>query len=393
MRFSTFIFGLFVIVSLKCLQTDAHFDQCPVRKVITYNAALLDHPLSSGLPNNRLLRREAIINELRRLDADVVCLQEVWIGQDVERIVTELSDQYTFSHSKLHVPGKLSGNLPCQDGPSMPPCNYHAINQFTNCVRKNKCLRRRLSQAQTYTCINFNCYHLYETLSQDCVGCMTASWQDISTVFQKCVGTGLPAINMRTVNAPGLLLLSKRPLHNAKYTDFHPFTKEFIERGYIEADTQDLGKVVCTHTTHSFPFYSEMELSRKGHFSSYLEQGRSERNELIKQFGNSYPMVLAGDFNIGDTFGPLINQDLPQEFCHLAKYFDVTPVKQCTICWPHENIYTKSSQGVLHTVVDHIFHRGHQVVKSLRVVTPDDATLDNLPLSNHNGVMTVLSLC
>jgi endonuclease/exonuclease/phosphatase (EEP) superfamily protein YafD len=223
---------------------------------------------------------------------------------------------------------------------------------------------------------------------------MASSWQNIQTVVQKCVGVGLPGINMRTINTPGLLLLSKRPLINAKYSDFHPYTKELIERGYIEAETEDLGKFVCTHTTHNIPYYPEMELSRIGAFSTFTEQGRSERIELIQKFGHKNRLVLAGDFNVGDAFGPVINKDLPQEFNLLAKYFNVMPVKECTFCWPHVNIYTKSVEGKVQTIIDHVFYKGHKVVDMSRVIKPTDADLyGTFPLSDHNGVMATFSLC
>lgn len=351
-------------------------------------------PLSSGLPLNRIARREAIIHELRRLDADVVCMQEIWIGQDVERIVRELSDLYSFSFSKLHLPGKLGGFLPSQEGPSMPPCNSFHIDEFTSCARRNKCIRRKYTRGQISACISFHCYYQFEMLSQKCVSCMVVGFSNMRSMYQKCAGIGLPAINMRTMNEPGLLLLSKRPLVNARYTDFHPYTKEMIERGHIEADTEDLGKVVCTHNTADSHEYTELELSRRGIYSSFLEQGHSERTQLIKKFGHTYPLVLAGDFNTGDAFGPLINQEVPQEFSHLARAFDVSPLKQCTFCWPHENIYTKTTSAAQNSVIDHVFYKGHKVVKMLRVFTTDDAILmDNLPLSDHNGVLAVFSLC
>ena len=387
-------FGLLAILSFKCLLTHAHFGQCPVRNVLTYNTALLDQPLAKGLPNNRLERREAIINELRRLDADVVCLQEVWIGQDVERIVRELADVYSFSFSKLHIAGPRGGHLPDQSGPNMPPCDRYSAVQFKNCLMRNKCKRKSYDNARTYSCVNYHCYSQFKLLSQECVSCIAASWQNIASVIKKCVGVGLPAINMRTINSPGLLLLSKRPLINAKYTDFHPYTKDMVERGYIDADTEDLGKLVCTHNTNTLPNYLEIELARIGAFSTYEEQGRSERDELIQVFGHSSRLVLAGDFNTGDAFGPVINQDLPHAFSHLARHFNIMPVTQCTYCWPYENIYTKSSEGIVQTIIDHVFYKGHKIVGVSRVLKPIDANLyGTFPLSDHNGVMASFSLC
>lgn len=386
-----------MLLSSNNLQTQANNEQCPVRKILTFNTSLRDLPLSDGLPENRILRREALIQELRRLDADVVCLQEVWIGQDVERITSELFDVYSHTYSKIHNPGRFGGNVPSQSGPSMAPCNYHDAMNFAKCAMRNKCIKKKYTDGQLYFCLNIHCNIEYKRLSQKCMTCVTSCSSrtfKLKKIYRNCIGNGLPAINMRTLNEPGILLLSKRPLLNAKYTDFHPYTKEFIERGYIEADTYDFGKVVCTHTTNNMEDYFEIELSRMGAFSNYVEQGHSERTELIETFGNSYPIIIAGDFNTGDSFGPLINSDLPQEFRYLARYFDVTPVKTCTLCWPHENIYNTLSKATLNTVVDHVFYKGHKVVAMSRVITPEYAVLfDTLPLSDHYGVMAVFSMC
>ncbi|KAL4223649.1 hypothetical protein ACF0H5_017117 [Mactra antiquata] len=366
--------------------------QCSTRSVLTYNTALLDNRLSPDIPNDRLLRREAIISELRRVDADVVCLQEVWIGQDVERFVDGLSDLYKHSHSKLHIPGKYGPVLPDQTGPSMAPCPNNDIMAFLRCGRRNRCFRQ---QGQRIVgCLHAHCYHIYVRLPQECLTCAATSYKNRALAQRNCMGNGQPAFNMMTINTPGLLILSKTPLYNAKYTDFHPYTTETIERGFLEADTPGLGKVVCTHVTMNYPLYYEIGLSYRGVFHSFWEQGHSERTELIETFGNTKSLILAGDFNTGDRFGPLINTDLPHEYCHLAKVFDNTPVKECTLCWPHENIYTKDLKSALNTVVDHVFYKGHTNINVERVIKPTDALIiDNIPLSDHNGVKATFLVC
>ena len=351
-------------------------------------------PLTKRLGNTRITRRHGISFELRRMDADVVCLQEVWIGEDVEFLTKTLADVYPFSYSKLH----HKGQVPPQIVPKVPPCNYLAASNFVTCIGRNKCIRKGNSIQQTYFCVVTTCFFEYLQLPQKCVSCVVSSFTQPTEAFAKCVGYGLPTLGMRDINEPGLVLLSKTPLINTRYHDFHPATKEIIERGYLEADTPDLGKIVCTHTASYTPFYYEAELWVAGVYNSYIEQGDSERGQLIERFGNVSPLLLMGDFNIGDSFGPLVRPALPREFQYMAMAFDVIPLKQCTLCGPLFNPYNgragKSYSEVTDTVVDHIFFKGHKVKDVVRVFTPLEAILlDGFPLSDHYGVMMVIEKC
>ncbi|CAG2222609.1 unnamed protein product [Mytilus edulis] len=67
-----------------------------VHKFVTFNTALIQQlPLIDQ-------RRDALSQQLSIIDADVVCLQEVLLGSDVEKIVNDLKTVYPHSYSKLH---------------------------------------------------------------------------------------------------------------------------------------------------------------------------------------------------------------------------------------------------------------------------------------------------
>ncbi|KAH3884404.1 hypothetical protein DPMN_008382 [Dreissena polymorpha] len=363
---------------------------CPVRRVITYNTALLDHSLN-GIQNNRIERLDAIIQAIEKVDADLVCLQEVWIGQDVERMTHALKQQYPYSFSKIHVGGVLPSQELAREN---PPCDTAQLSLFIWCASDNKCMKKK--PEKTFQCLQKNCFPFYVQLPQKCITCVVATMNFLKPfeIFPKCAYSKFPTPDSFTVNEPGLLLLSKLPIAEAGYTEYHPKTRCFIERGYLEANMVELGKVVCTHNTHYPEHYFEMDHIAIGTHASYLEQGIDERNQLIRNFGYVAPLIILGDFNVGGATGPFINDDLPEEFDRLCLYFDILPATQCSLCWPHENPYNKIGSATLNVVVDHIFFKGLTALKTERVITPHEFVLPSLlPLSNHNGVMTTLKTC
>ncbi|CAC5372693.1 unnamed protein product [Mytilus coruscus] len=67
-----------------------------VHKFVTFNTALIQQ--SPFIDQ----RRDALSEQLSKIDADVVCLQEVLPGSDVEKIVNDVKTVYPHSYSKLH---------------------------------------------------------------------------------------------------------------------------------------------------------------------------------------------------------------------------------------------------------------------------------------------------
>ncbi|KAL8619720.1 hypothetical protein ACOMHN_025806 [Nucella lapillus] len=101
--------------------------------------------------------------------------------------------------------------------------------------------------------------------AQTDVMCLQELWfeDDMKSVLDK-VGKDFPhhysAIhssvgNLRATN--GLMILSRRPLTDVQYVDFHDGKPVMIERGYIKATTDGGMNYVCTHLTTNSAFYFE----------------------------------------------------------------------------------------------------------------------------------------
>ena len=64
------------------------------------------------------------------------------------------------------------------------------------------------------------------------------------TLFFRCTSVAASG-PYQTINNPGLVLLSRRPIRNMIYTDLHPNTKEMFERGVLQAEVGE-SAYTCT---------------------------------------------------------------------------------------------------------------------------------------------------
>lgn len=70
-------------------------------------------------------------------------------------------------------------------------------------------------------------------LPQDCITCLTMTKLTASAAFSNCLGS-----IRNQMNVPGLLVLSKRNLHNTKMVYFRPNVKQLLPRGYLMAEVK-----------------------------------------------------------------------------------------------------------------------------------------------------------
>ncbi|XP_060567849.1 uncharacterized protein LOC132726528 [Ruditapes philippinarum] len=336
--------------------------------VLTFNVAL--HESEQFAIGTREPRKRKIIRALKKSDADLICLQEVFIGEDVEAIVNNLKEQFPYSYSEMHT---AVNKLPPQaKKKTSPPCDYANLSAYIACVKNSTCYPLNIS------CITTTCTPEVENLfrfeDQGCFTCIAESMWNV-----EACGAEKPIIGGRQVNNGGLILLSKKKLYRTSFKDYHPTTRESYFRGYIKTKIRNFADVRCTHLkSTNFPYFFEPELQAIG-FNSLEEVHTHQTKALIKSLKKKRPAIILGDINTGLAFKPKLMARIPENYIALLKQFTTRPANRYTYKdWTDES--NKS-------ITDHVFVRDLIIRKTKRLYIPKDGKLQ---MSDHVGVQSVV---
>ncbi|XP_052761689.1 uncharacterized protein LOC128204317 [Mya arenaria] len=211
-------------------------------KALTFNTGLLgvveqknpDHETS------REDRRDVTIEAVRSSNADVVCLQEISLGTDIEAFVRGLANEYPHSQSQLHL---FNGQLPQQAGVQHSAvCSAVATAALVGCSFANNCtalIGTFSSSVKFVACLETSCGSELQNLIQfsglHCLSCLSLQVAiDITKLLEVCASP-VPSEQSLTINSMGLLLLSKRPLSVRQSVLFYPNIPQFLSRGYLRS--------------------------------------------------------------------------------------------------------------------------------------------------------------
>merc|ERR1712025_871779 len=84
-------------------------------------------------------------------------------------------------------------------------------------------------------------------------------------------------------------------MSNVQYEDYFRGKQLVLQRGFLQAEIENMGQVVCTHLSSPFEDYWEYDMDT---LSSFLEQQTEEIQILLQKFG-SMDHLLVGDLNTG----------------------------------------------------------------------------------------------
>ncbi|XP_045197778.1 uncharacterized protein LOC123552295 isoform X2 [Mercenaria mercenaria] len=340
--------------------------------VLTYNVWFTESDIEAI--TTKKARKKKIISALKKSDADLVCLQEVFTAQDVEDIVDGVQKNFPYSFSGVH---KAVNKLPPQKlGKRRPPCDYTRLSNYIACATSNGCTVTTDINSIT-ACVLSNCLpevqNIFLNDNQACRNCITTSSFNIA----QCAAEK-PVVGGRQMNEGCLVLLSKKKLRDASFNEYYPKTRVSFTRGYIEAEVEDIATVRCTHlSTSTFQFF-EPELSQEG-FTSYDEMNAYEARTLIKSLRGIQPAIIMGGFNSGLAFTPKLVQQVPESYQQLLKRFTTRPALQFT----HRNPPDRKTKSV----IDHVFVKNLIIRKTKRVFVPKEG---EAPMSDHVGVQSVV---
>jgi len=315
------------------------------------------------------------------LDSDVVCLEEVWMPEHVDDVLSATAS--TFPHSFAVDTYDPVANT----GP--PDCTEDITADMLACVNLN-C--DTVPPDGLSDCVLTYCggeLTALGTESPECLDCLVANLgHTIEEIFTTCHSESKEYIYEAS---NGLILLSKLELRD---TDHIVLDSTFNKRLALFARiTNDAGKDVALVCTHLTPGWDDVPYT--GDFGSWIDEQAHQIDQIAtyieENTSEGEMIVLMGDMNNGPDVPPGITGDLPDNYQLFIDAGFSDPYAEsddavCTFC--SENpILADDRDDVL---IDHVFfmnfpssakYEGMRILDEIHTVGSVDT-----PLSDHYGL-------
>jgi endonuclease/exonuclease/phosphatase family metal-dependent hydrolase len=296
--------------------------------------------------NERLVVNEALLADY---DSDVLCLQEVWLDEQVEAITEALAPAYPEIYT---VPAEqvFSDGAACTSE-EIAPLEACALEQCPG-----------LSGSELVSCSLSQCGVAFAGLPPNCADGVVGSVgiPDI-TVEALVAAVTQPVGKFAFGGSLGLILASKYPLEAREFQDFIDDSSA-NHRGALYAEI-NLNKqtqvVACTHPTANLGNSPPYPVN--GKHNSWEGENRFMMEQMIA-FANTKagdnPIFFAGDFNCS-TANPAngVDADFAAN-CQLWRddgFADPAAAQlPCTFCG-QENLVLKPSGSTTSELLDHVF--------------------------------------
>ena len=335
---------------------------------VTYNAGL-----ARGFVPGADSRQAAIGTALAGVDADVICLQEVWEQDQIDAIAAATAA--AFPHSFVPAP-QQSSDAVCLDG---------QLDGMLECVES---FCDGVCTDQLDDCLLENCGFPFAVLPKDCQRCAMANvGSDAAGLVAVCEEA---PVEFAYGGSFGTGILSKHPISSVEETVFASTSnRRSLLHAVIDTPEGPLD-VYCTHLTAAFDSipYPRAE----GDWIA--EQAAQIRlmNDTIDAAG-AERVVLLGDMNTGPAVNGMDgetpeNWAIFEEYEWSNPYLDGNPA--CTYCGDNPLIGIDDSAD---RVIDHVMLRGFGAATATRMLDGFDTTasscddvIDPSSLSDHYGV-------
>ncbi len=383
--------GLFVVGGCQPDTVDAGPSAFPGEQTTEgYGAGLVVETYNTGLAHGFVdhasVRVQPLVGALSESPADVLCLQEVWSGEDRRAIVSGLKHQFPYSwHTPVEqsfTPGAACGLRELFGG-----------DKFVSCLQ-SKCGETQ-GDAQT-DCVVNQCGGTLERLKTSNPACATALMAQVG----RTAGSALWEVirpwgevgYFAYGGSNGLMLLSRKPLGSPAVFDLSE--QSTLNRRAVLKATATLQNGVevvvgCAHLaadlTKTAPY--------PGKYATWGDENRAQAEAVLRHFDDvEQPVVLAGDFNcslLALTHG--VMEELAGScrafeahgYADAADAFD----PRCTFCDDNPLAGVTQSERL-----DHIFVRDLKAISAERIIDrvfdlPDEfAGTSRIPLSDHYAV-------
>ncbi|HOU54445.1 MAG TPA: endonuclease/exonuclease/phosphatase family protein [Myxococcota bacterium] len=349
-----------------------HQEIGPDFTVVTYNTGL-----AVGYVDWAPQRVPFIGEAIRSLEADVVCLQEVWADMDGDAIIQATST--VFPHSFRMLTSDESGG-------EAAACTSQELDPLAACTRDH-C--SDVPPENLANCVLGNCGDQFNAISSTCQTCLVSQLGNtLDDMVAACSGGagGQYAYGGRN----GLLLLSRHPLTNQETLVFESYLNRRVALHVVVQDPS-LGAVdvYCTHLTADL---SDVPYGgTKGSWGA--EQGLQvdALTQWVEQTRSAVVVVVAGDMNCGPEGTNGVTAEHGENYQKfLAAGFSDPYFTQhgdtCSWCADNPLVGGGSSSNI-----DHVFVRGSWPFSTSSRVLDQPVTLPGPPevetrLSDHYGV-------
>lgn len=360
--------------------SDSEGDDAPVLELslVSFNAAL-----GVGLAPYPEQRLEAIEAGLPGLGADVICLQEVWLPENLERIASALSSEYPYNHRSVQ---SLGGGAAV--------CTEREAASLSGCLAEN-C--SGIERDGLPLCAIANCAGQFTEVSMGCQQCIAAnqSAADVENLTSVC--SSMEAGAAAYADQTGLLLLSRLPLEWPSYVAFE---SSLGDRGLLSArlHTDFMGDVDvhCTHLAATL-----REVPYTGPYGSWQGERLRQIDQMLERVAEvradnaSGAAILVGDMNCGPGT-ELAREASPDAFERVASAGFVAPYAEldgrCTFCEnnPLNGLTSDPEEGAL---IDHVLvsasgseqYSARRVFDDVIALDVDGVIIDSAR-SDHYGV-------
>lgn len=316
-------------------------------------------------------RQPAVVDAVAALDADVVCLNEVWTEADIAAITSAAAA--TFPHHAVE--------MTLEEGASgEPACTAEEAAPLQICAEANCAGTDDLTG-----CVLTFCAAEFDALSDTCTACAAANvgLNDVDAILEVCT-SGSGTFSWGGHN--GLLLLSRLPMADVTYTSMDSW---LVQRGLLSATIEGV-EVGCTHLA------AELTVPAYGGatYASYAEENAAQMAQslavLAARPGDQ--RVLLGDLNAGPAVGSLA-AELPESWALSSGWADPNVDSAAPFCtWCTDNPLTGAAADL---AIDHVLVQGLTARDPSRVgdapITVSGAEGDaTVALSDHYGLRAIV---
>ena len=330
--------------------------------ILSYNAGLAHGAVA--LAEQRLPK---IVTALKKEPADVVCLQEVWTDDDAKAVRSGLSAIYPYSFRQRTE----------DDSKKSVECGLWGTFMLDRCVKSN-CTKKGISAEE---CVLTACKERYDALDDKCKLCLAAN----TAGAWRCAFLGAKKFTSEGRN--GLLLLSRRPIKNARYT---AFDTALVKRGVISAEV-DGNTIQCTHLSSDL---DTVPYPKGRTFKSWTEEQAAQIEVIDALSEPGKCTVLLGDLNAGAS-GSGLDAELPTNFDGIAQLGFVEPWGSPRCTWCDDNPLAGSQKN---KQLDHILMRDCAAAKftyrralDAPITLEADGNATQTRLSDHYGLSLTIS--
>jgi endonuclease/exonuclease/phosphatase family metal-dependent hydrolase len=355
--------------------------------VATYNTGLAD--MFDVQAEGRL---KTMIESLKALDVDILCLQEIYDKKIRERFLTHLGPKFSdYFHSSL---SNVSFKSPACSLRDLLDPNGAFYCRFKNCLRMRGTTLR--------TCLEKNCDSFFKSLKSYNAHCAQAQIvQEDVNILEAFIRLGNPFFGVNKfvkAGGDGLLLFSKRPILSKTALDFTEIST-YRRKGGLMVEVS-LGQkrlnLICSHLSSN----REVEASYGGILESWERENAIQLKKLSLRIPENLPIILLGNLGCSRSFKKgNIQANLSDNCAPLDRKDMIEPVYQwipeCTFC-PYNNLMKFKAAGGL--ILDHILIKKLKVKEMALIlddsmeINPGSKDLELTFLSDHFGLKATLEV-